>query len=104
MLGIHASYGSRGLKLISFALQYLRHAVCSTITVDETFKGNPLHGNTSITESLLQRFTLSADSHDMAWGDGQEVIGVVHLIIHVYRDNFKTSVTQVLYEGQVFFP
>ena len=52
----------------------------------------------------MQLLTLSANGHDVARGDGKEVVGVVHLIGLIDGDYLETSAADVLNEGLILLP
>ena len=56
---------------------YLCHAVCCAITFDECLKRNPLYFYTMAFKRLLQFGRLVPHGHDVAWRNGQEVVGIV---------------------------
>ena len=78
--------------------------MCSTIAVNQTLKRYPFHSNSCIAEALLQHLRLSAYSHDVSWCNGEEIIGIVHLVNIVDGDDFKASTADILHERQVLFP
>ena len=84
-------YGCRRGR-VGYALQYLRHAVGGAKAADEALQRNPLYGDTCLAEALLERLRLSADGHDVAGGYGEEVVGIVHLVIVVDGDNLHAAV------------
>ena len=74
------------------------------VTVDKTLQWYPLHVYTGIAEALLQCLALSAYGHNVAWTDSQEVVGVVHLVVHVDGDNLVATAADVLHEWLVLLP
>ena len=98
------AHGGRLTGIPDLALQYLCHTMGGTKTADQVLQGYPFHGDAGIAETLLQGLRLSAYGHDVARGDCQEVVGIVHLVIMIDRDDFEAPSFDILNEGLVLFP
>lgn len=59
------------------------------------------HVDASITESFLQLFRLSAYGHDVARGNRQEIVCIVHLVILVDGDDLEPSSFDILDKGLI---
>lgn len=68
------------------------------VAVDQAFERNPLDTDPCIPETMLQGLGLPAHRHDVARGDGEIVVGIVHLVVMVDGNDLETAVLEILYE------
>jgi hypothetical protein len=92
------------LTVEGLTLQHLCHAVSSTITIYQTLQWYPFYGDPCIVKPPLQLLTLSAYCHDVARSDGQKIVGIVHLVVIVYRDNVEAPALDILHKGLILLP